>query len=114
MKPESNPLPMNLVMLTGRILKRTDLSRTSLGRPVITLVLVETDPFARSADTAGFAEELSVELWGALAEENDGNLKPGELVFVEAQVAGRQRQDKDTKLVHHWMILKARKIQILS
>ncbi len=52
-----------------------------------------------------------MELWGALAEENDGNLKPGELVFVEAQVAGRQRQDKDTKLVHHWMILKARKIQ---
>jgi single-stranded DNA-binding protein len=114
MKPEPNPLPLNLVMLTGRILKRTDLSRTSLGKPVITLVLVETDPFPRPAGSAGFAEELSVELWGDLAEEHDDNLKPGALVFVEAQVAGRQRQDRDTKLVHHWMILKARKVQILS
>ncbi len=114
MKPEPNPLPLNLVLLTGRILRRSDLSRTALGVPVITLVLAETDPPARSSDSDGFPEELSVELWGNLALDKNDALKPGGLVFVEAQVAGRRRQDRNTKLVHRWMILKARKIQILS
>lgn len=111
--PDPLPFQLNLVLLTGRILRRTDLSLTSAGVPVITLVL--ENPEAAPAFSEVRAQgELSVELWGELARENDPKLKPGEPVFIEAQVAGRQRQDRTTKLVHHWMVLKARRIQLLT
>lgn len=115
MAPEGNPLPLNLVLLTGRILRRTDLSLTAVRVPVITLVIgdPEVDPSVPGG-APGATGELSVELWGDLARENDNRLKPGDLVFVQAKVAGRQKQNKTTKLVHHWMVLKAKGIQILT
>ncbi len=115
MAPDGNPLPLNLVLLTGRILRRSDLSLTSLRVSVITLVIGNPDTDAlTSGGVPGAMGELSVELWGDLAKENDSRLKPGDLVFVQAQVAGRQKQDSRTKLVHHWMVLKAKGIQILA
>lgn len=115
MTPDANPPLLNLVLLTGRVLRRTNLSRTCIGVPVITLVLEnsETEPadFGESHVSTG---EISVEIWGDLAERCDELLKPGEPVFIEAQVAGRQKQDKTTKLVHHWMVLKARRIELLT
>ncbi len=80
---------------------------------MITLVLESSENSASTGSIESF-EELSVELWGRLAREFDEILKPGEFVLIEAQVAGRQKQDRTTKLVHHWMVLKARRIQILT
>ena len=113
--PDSLPLQLNLVLLTGRIVRRTDLSLTSFGVPVITLILENPQAAPASSADGGEAHgELSVELWGHMAREYDERLKPGEPVLIEAQVSGRQKQDRTTKLVHHWMVLKARRIQILT
>lgn len=115
MTPDANPPLLNLVLLTGRVLRRTDLSRNYKGFPVITLVLEnsETVP-ADFGETQFSTGEISVEIWGDLAERCDELLKRGEPVFIEAQVAGRQKQDKNTKLVQHWMVLKARRIELLT
>lgn len=106
---------LNLVLLTGRVLRRTNLSRTSIGVPVITLVLENSETgTADVGETHSSTGEISVEIWGDLAERCDELLKPGEPVFIEAQAAGRQKQDRTTKLVHHWMVLKARRIELLT
>ncbi len=115
MTPDANPPLLNLVLLTGRVLRRTDLSRTYIGVPVITLVLENSETgHSETGEAHVSTGEISVEIWGDLAERCDELLKPGEPVFIEAQVAGRQKQDRNTKLVHHWMVLKARRIELLT
>ena len=115
MTPEANPPLLNLVLLTGRVLRRTDLSLTYKGVPVITVVLENSETGDHDASEAHSSTgEISVEIWGELARRCDELLKPGEPVFIEAQVAGRQKQDRNTKLVQHWMVLKARRIELLT
>lgn len=115
MKPDANPPLLNLVLLTGRVLRRTDLSRTQIGVPVITMVLENSESgHTHDGETPFSTGEISVEIWGELAERCDDLLKPGEPVFIEAQVAGRQKQDRNTKMIQHWMVLKARRIELLN
>lgn len=115
MTHDINPPLLNIVLLTGRVLRRTNLSRTNIGVPVITLVLENSETgHSGGGESSVSTGELSVEIWGDLAEWCDELLKPGDPVFIEAQAAGRQKQDRTTKLVHHWMVLKARRIELLT
>lgn len=117
-----SPPRLNYALFSGRVVRHSDLQRTSMGKYVITL---EIENVVDLADSEGrsytVTSTIDVEAWGRLAEETsellrqraaDGRSAPDQQVMVEGRLASIYYEDRAGNQRHR-VLVRATKVQSL-
>jgi single-stranded DNA-binding protein len=119
---EIAPPRLNLAMFSGRVVRHSDLQRTSMGNYVISFE-VENVVDLSDADGKSYTvtSTIDVEAWGRLAEEThellrqraaDGRSAPEQQVMVEGRLASIYYEDRAGNQRHR-VLVRATRVQSL-
>jgi single-stranded DNA-binding protein len=109
------PPEINTVVVSGRVVTRKGLSRTSFGAWLLKFSLENsiTLPGETPDQTRRKTAIISVQAWGESARKLDRQLKKGSFVIVEGRLSSISYEDR-RKVIHHRMELTASDVQILD
>lgn len=116
MSAKSNlPPEINTVVVSGKVVTRKGLSRTSFGAWLLKFSLKNrlTLPGETPDQTREKTAIVSVQAWGERARMLDRQLKKGSFVIVEGRLSSISYEDR-RKVIHHRMELTASNVQILD
>ncbi len=105
---------LNYIVLTGRIIEKSELKASSIGVFVIRFSIENSLSFSVGrSDEGRKTYTLDVEAWGNLAERVDRNIESGTFVLIEGNLVSRSYEDR-SKGLHHRMIVKASDVMTLG
>lgn len=78
---------MNKVILIGTVVDRFESKQTKNGKTFLTGRLKTEE----TRNDMTFSQHHSVTIWGAAAQENEGKLNDGDMVFIEGKISYSSR-----------------------